>query len=96
MSDTVAGTITSIGQPSAIMPKGQGAFKLTTVGCDASNTIKTQRSDDDGYSWTDDTTYNSEQAATVITPANTSRQYRGVGVALQASRHLGYKMSRES
>ena len=46
-------------------------------------------------SWTDVTTYNSEQNGTVITPAS-GEVYRLVAVAIQASHDIGYKLSRES
>lgn len=91
----IAGTFTSIGQPSAEMLEGLGNFGLTTIGCNANNTVKTQKSVNGGLTWSDVTTYNSEQSGTTISPAANER-YRLVAVALQANKQVGYKMSRET
>lgn len=73
-----------------------GAMKLTLTGLDASNTVKTQRSDNNGISWTDVTTYNSDQAAVAVTDATANRQYRLALVAMQAGKTITYKLSKES
>lgn len=92
---TVAGTFTNASGLSAPLPYMVGNAKLTTVGVDASNTVKTQRSTNNGLTWIDVTTYNSEQSATVLTPA-AGEQYRLACVALQAGKQIGYKLTRES
>lgn len=77
-------------------PLPAGAMKLTTSGLDANNRIKTQRSDDNGQTWTDVTTYNADQAATAITDNAAGRQYRLALVAMQAGKTITYKLSKES
>lgn len=91
----VQGTFTCPAEPSAVMDENQGTFKLTTVGLDVNNTIKSQKSTDNGASWTDVTTYNAEQTNLVVTPA-AGEQFRLVNVLLQALKQVQYKMSRES
>lgn len=70
-------------------------MKLTTVGCNASNTLKTQKSTNNGSTWADQTTYNSEQTNTPIA-VNPGEQWRVVNVAEQAITDLRYKLSMES
>lgn len=95
MPANVQGTFTSVGEPSAVMDADQGQFLFNTEGCNASNTLKTQKSTNNGASWTDVTTFNSEQIGTVITPA-AGEQYRVVPVSLQSFREIRFKMSREN
>lgn len=95
MPGNVQATFTSIEEPSAVMDENQGTFKLTTTGVDASNTVRTEKSTDNGAKWTAVTTYNAEQAATVITPG-AGEQFRLVAAALQAGKQIAYKMSREN
>lgn len=97
MPANVQGTFTNLGQISAVMDENQGTFKLTATGLDASNTVKTQKSTDNGSSWTDVTTYNSDQASTVITPGS-NEQFRLTSVLLQvaSNKQIAYKLSRES
>lgn len=95
MSAAIQGTFTNLGHPSHVMAENLGAFALTTLGLDGSNTIKSQRSTTNGAVWIDVTTYNSEQTGTVITPA-AGEQYRLVGVTQQANKDIKYKMSREN
>lgn len=95
MPVNVQASFTSIGEPSAVMDADQGAFKLTVVGLDASNTVKTQFSTDNGAVWADDATFNADQTATVVTPA-AGRQYRLFPVTMQALKTIAYKMSREN
>lgn len=106
---TKQGTFTNIGNPSQAMPAPEAqssnpTFKLSTVGCDASNTIKSQKSINLGIfvgpapadsNWTDVTTYNSEQTNTVISPA-VNETYRLVAVAMQAAHQIQWRMTRES
>lgn len=70
-------------------------MKLTTLGLDASNTIKTQKITAPGTAWADQTTYNSDQTNTAITVAP-GEQWRVVGVAQQAFKDIRYKLSLES
>lgn len=95
MPANVQATFTSPAEPSAVMDADQGTFKLSTVGLDVNNTVKTQKSTDNGATWTDVTTYNAEQTNTVITPA-AGEQYRLTCVLLQALKQIQYKMSREN
>ncbi len=97
MSATVAGTFTGPNQPSGVVDpsSGSGNLRLTTQGCNASNTLKTQKSTNNGVTWADQTTYSSEQTAAVI-PTLAGEHWRLVAVAQQQYRDLGYRLSRES
>lgn len=95
MPANVQANFTTPAEPSAVMDENQGTFKLTTSGLDVNNTVKTQKSTDNGATWTDVTTYNADQAATVITPG-ANEQYRLVAVLMQALKTIAYKMSREN
>lgn len=102
MSQNVKGTFASgasvtIGETSAelVMPTGSASFKLTTVGCDANNTLKTQKTLNNGHTWADQVTYNAEQAATVI-PAVHGEQWRVVHVAGQALKRLDYELKADA
>lgn len=77
------------------VPYGTTSMKLTTTGLDASNTIKTQKSTNNGSTWTDQTTYNSDQTNTAITVAATE-QWRVIGVTQQALKDIRFKLSCES
>lgn len=77
------------------VPYGSTAMKLTLTGLDASNTVKTQKRTTPGGAWVDQTTYNSNQTATVVTVA-TGEEWRVVGVTQQALRDIAIKMSCES
>ena len=70
-------------------------MKLTTIGLDASNTIKTQKIVAPGTAWVDQTTYNSDQTNTAIAVA-AGEQWRVVGVVQQATRDIRFKLSCES
>lgn len=70
-------------------------MKLTTVGLDASNTIKTQKTTSPGTAWVDQTTYNSDQTNTAIAVA-AQEQWRVIGVAQQAFKDIRFKLSLES
>lgn len=70
-------------------------LKLTTVGLDASNTIKTQKITSPGTAWVDQTTYSSDQTNTAIAAAAVE-QWRIVGVTQQAMRDIRFKLSLES
>lgn len=70
-------------------------MKLTTVGLDASNTIKTQKITSPGTAWADQVTYNSDQTNTAITVA-AGEQWRVVGVTQQAFKDIRFKLSLES
>jgi len=78
-----------------VIPTGTTSMKLSTTGCDASNTVKTQKVTAPGTAWADQTTYNSEQTLTSITVA-AGEQWRLVSVAQQAGKDLRFKLSVES
>jgi hypothetical protein len=77
-------------------PLQAGAMKLTLTGLDANNSVKTQRSDDNGQSWTDVTTYVADQAAVAVTDNQANRQYRLNLVKIQPGKTINYKMTKES
>lgn len=76
------------------VPTGVTSAKLTTVGLDASNTIKTQKRTA-GAAWVDQTTYNSDQTNTAITVA-AGEEWHIVGVTQQAFKDLRFKLTAES
>lgn len=86
----------SVGNVSDVMvvPTGVTSAKLTTVGLDGSNTVKTQKRVAGG-AWADQTTYNSDQANTAITVA-AGEEWRLVQVSQQATKDVRYKLSAES
>lgn len=90
------GASASVGNNSDVLcvPTGMTSMKLTTVGLDASNTIKTQKRTAGG-TWADQVTYNSEQTNTAITVA-AGEEWRVVQVSEQATRDIRYKLSTES
>ena len=84
----------------------QTGFYLSLRGLDANNTVKTQKSTNNGYSWADVTTYNSEQSnvqvaesAERVVGTNEYAIYRLVCVTKEAlatnGKVIKYKMSRE-
>jgi len=102
MSQAVKGSFASggsvqIGETSAelVIPSSVTSMKLSTTGLDASNTVKTQKTTNNGYTWVDQTTYNSDQTATAVTVAH-GEQWRLAHVAGQALKTIGYTMSVES
>lgn len=76
------------------VPTSVTSAKLTTVGLDASNTIKTQKRTA-GAAWVDQTTYNSDQTNTAITVA-AGEEWQIVGVTQQAFKDLRFKLTAES
>jgi hypothetical protein len=78
-----------------VVPTGTTALKLSTLGIDASNTIKTQKVTAPGTAWADQTTYNSDQTLTSISVA-AGEQWRLVHVAATAIKDVKYKLSAES
>ena len=69
---------------------------------DASNTVKTQKSVDNGLTWADGATFNSAQLATLITVVGddnlptASEQWRLALVAQQAVKTMEYELSLEN
>ena len=102
MSQAVAGSFASTGvaalgqiSPELVIPSSTVTARLTTVGLDASNTVKTQKTTNNGASWVDQTTYNADQTNLGITVAH-GEQWRLVLVAQQAFKTILYKLSAES
>jgi len=76
------------------VPTGVTSAKLTTLGLDASNTIKTQKRTAGG-AWADQTTYNSDQTNTAVTVA-AGEEWQLVGVTQQAFKDLRFKFTAEN
>lgn len=102
MSQCVKGSFASgqsvqIGEASDVLvvPTGFTAGKLTTTGLDANNTIKTQKSTDNGITWADQVTFNADQTNTAVVFAD-KEQWRLVHVAGQALKTIGYELSAQS
>lgn len=102
MSQNVKGSFASgasvqIGETSAelVMPSGSANLKLNTVGLDANNTVKTQKTTNSGHTWVDQTTYNADQVNTVVAAVH-GEQWRLVHVAGQALKAITYSLSAES
>ena len=70
-------------------------MRLTTLGLDGSNTIKTQKRTTPGGAWVDQVTYNSDQSNTAITVA-AGEEWRVVQLTQQATKDVRYKLSLES
>jgi hypothetical protein len=102
MSQKIAGTFASatgvlLGLTSAqlVIPSTPVQAKLNTTGLDASNTIKTQKSTDNGITWVDQTTYNSDQTNTLVTVAH-GEQWRVFLLAQQAGKQIQYSFGVEN
>lgn len=102
MSQKIAGTFASatgvlLGLTSAqlVIPSTPVQAKLNTTGLDASNTIKTQKSTDNGVSWVDQATFNSDQVNTLITVAH-GEQWRIFLLAQQAGKQIQYSLGVEN
>lgn len=91
------GATASVGNASdsCVIHSSATTMRLTTVGLDGSNTIKTQKRTTPGGTWVDQTTYNSDQTNTGITVA-AGEEWRVVQVSQQATRDVRYKLSIES
>lgn len=76
------------------VPTSVTSAKLTTVGLDGSNTVKTQKRTAGG-AWADQVTYNSDQTNTAITVAD-GEEWRVVGVTQQAFKDLRFKLTVEA
>lgn len=95
-SNPVSGNVSDVVDvPSFNTAFAAPTLKLTTVGLDASNTIKTQKIVTPGTAWVDQVTYNSDQTNTAITVA-AQEQWRVVGVTQQATKDIRFKLSLES
>lgn len=78
-----------------VVPNGTTAIRLSALGLDASNTIKTQKVTAPGTAWADQATYNSDQSQTSITVA-AGEQWRLVHVAATAIKDIKFKLNAES
>lgn len=93
----VAGTLatgssaSSGGNPSnvCVVPSGRTQMRLTLIGCDASNSVKTQKRTTPGGGWVDQATYSSNQSATAVTVAP-GEEWRLLTIAQQAIREIKY------
>ncbi len=102
MSQVVHGTFAT-GQVAApgntsdvlVIPSGRTSIRLSALGLDGSNTIKTQKITAPGTAWADQVTYNSDQSLTSITVAD-GEAWRLVHVAATALKDIKYKLSAES
>lgn len=100
MSAQVSGTFANgqsvgVGQRSdaLVIPSGVTSMFLTLDGdIDASNTVKTRKSTNNGITWADQTTYNSAQAGVAVTVAH-GEQWILETVAGQARKVIDYRMS---
>jgi hypothetical protein len=79
-----------------VIPTGVTTMRLSIGGTiDASNTVKSQKSVNNGQAWADVTTYNSAQSATAVTVAS-GEQWRLAIVTQQAVKAMDYALSAES
>ena len=103
MSGLVAGTFANGGSVGVgmrseplVIPFGATSMFLTLGdGIDASNTVKTRKSTDNGITWVDQVTYNAAQNGTAVTVAH-GEQWIVETVAGQALKQISYKLSCES
>lgn len=78
-----------------VVPSSTTTARLTLAGLDGSNTVKTQRSTNNGVTWVDQSTYNSDQNQVGVAVA-AGHHWRIVTVAMQPIRSIAYKLSAES
>ena len=78
-----------------VVPTGMTSMRLTLTGLDGSNTVKTQKRTTPGGTFTDQTTYNSDQANVAVTVA-TGEEWRVVQITQQAIKDVRFKMSCEN
>lgn len=103
MSQNVKGTFISaqsvnLGQVSDVLvvPTGRTSLRLNLGGTlDASNTVKTQKSTNQGQTWADQTTYNAAQVNTAVAVADGEQWRLAIG-AQQALKAIDYSLSAES
>lgn len=102
MAQTVAGTFAtgstaSVGNPSdsLVIHSSVTTMRLTLTGLDGSNTVKTQKRTTPGGTWSDQTTYNSDQSSVAVTVA-AGEEWRVVQFTQQATRDVRYKLSLEA
>lgn len=91
------GSVASAGNASDVcnIPTGVTSMKVTTLGLDANNTIKTQKRTTPGGAFADQSTYSSDQAATAVTVA-AGEEWRVVQVTQEAVKDVRFKLSCES
>jgi hypothetical protein len=101
MSATIAGSFSTAsvavaGNTSDILPipTGTTTAKLTLTGCDASNTVRTQKRTAGG-TWTNQTTYSSNQSAVSITVA-AGEEWQLAHLTAQAYHDLQFKLTTEN
>lgn len=102
MSQKIAGSFICdatalIGANSAqlVIPSTPVQAKLNTSGLDVNNTIKTQKSTDNGVTWVDQATFNSDQVNTLIAVAH-GEQWRIFQLAQQAGKTVQYSLGVEN
>lgn len=104
MSQNVKGTFYSGNSSNAgsqlsdvlVIPTGVTSMKLSVAGAvNASNTVKTQKSTNNGQTWADQSTYNSAQSNTAVTVV-AGEHWRLALVASQVLKAIDYSLSVES
>lgn len=102
MSQNVKGTFASgnssgIGMNSdaLVIPNNNTVLKLTTVGLDASNTVKTQKSTNNGQIWVDQATFSADQTNLSVAVVS-GEQWRLFLISQQALKAISYTLSAES
>lgn len=90
-------TIAFVGNPSevCVVPYGTTNIKLTTLGLDGSNTVKTQKRTTPGGAYVDQTTYSTDQTNTLI-PVAAGEEWRLLTVTMQTMKDIRYRLSSES
>jgi hypothetical protein len=94
----VSGQSVNAGQISDVLmiPTGVTSALLNIVGdIDGSNTVKTQKSTNNGYSWADQTTYSSQQINVAVTVV-AGEQWRAVCNSVQPNKLIALSLSVES
>lgn len=102
MPQNVKGTFTSTRSTAASkrsdvlqIPTGVTSIKLNITGLDANNTVRTQKSTNNGGNWVNQTTYSSNQTNTAVTVAH-GEQWRLFAISMQAGKNIDYSLSAES
>jgi hypothetical protein len=90
-SFTTGGNASTGGNPSdvCVIPTSRTQMRITLTGCDASNSVKSQKRTTPGGTFVDQTTYTTNQNATPIVVV-AGEEWRLITIAQQAIREIRY------
>lgn len=77
------------------IPSGVANVVINTLGVDTNNRLRVQKSTDSGSTWSNVSTFTTDQVNTVV-GVTKGEQYRFITFVMQANHDLRYKASLES